>query len=237
MTDINQWRRRIQPSRSRTPLPSADHEGLSAETTPSPDVPRRKLRPKLSSYFSHHVPPAIHGKSEALSAEYTFSASQSAYDPPISCQPEPEALMESMMRKVMADPFHAPDVRDNSSLMMIFEAYHSLREQNADLSEKLKTEVDSRYAVELEAERAEKRWQQEREEYKAEVKRLELLIAKGKRGLADVIKARQGSVLRNKKDRNKEDSNAVKDRKETVFEFLERTRAEDLDATKSQRGM
>lgn len=139
------------------------------------------------------------------------------------------------MQQLMTDPFRVLDTRDNSSLMMIFEAYRNLRDDNAALKEKLRSEIECRYAAELEAEEAEKRWQQEKTEYRTEVKRLEILIAKGKRGLADVMRARQDSMLQ--RGRRRESKETHNDQKETVFEFLERTRAEDLDARLSQRGL
>lgn len=229
----------IQPCRIRTPLPYIDHDDASAETVSSPATPRRKVRPKLSSYFSQYIPATGHGKHEPLNADHTcFDVAQisaSTYTWPGFCQPDPEVLMESIMRKLLADPFQPTDARDNSSLMMIFEAYRSLRGQNMALCEELKNEGDCRYAGEMEAERAEKIWQQEREGFRAEIKRLELLIVKGKRGMADVMRARQDSMLR--KARKRQDLPVENDSKETVFEFLERTRAEDEDARQSQRGV
>lgn len=138
------------------------------------------------------------------------------------------------MTAIMVNPLHELDTRDNISLMMIFEAYRSLCDQNAAQSDKLRSEMNCRFAAEIEAERAEKRWEQEREDYKTEIRRLELLIAKGKRGLVDVIRARQDSILRRK--RTKEETVSVHDHKETVLEFLERIRVDDCEARKAQKG-
>lgn len=140
------------------------------------------------------------------------------------------------MRKLMANPLQALDVRDNSSLMMIFEADRMLRDENLALTEKLQTETKCRYAAELEAERSQIRWQRGKEQYIAEVRRLELLIAKGKRdGLVEVLRARQDSML--ERTHRSKDAQDAEDNQETLFEFLDRTRAEDEDARKSQRGV
>lgn len=139
------------------------------------------------------------------------------------------------MRALLVEPYHALDPAHNSSLMMIFEAYRTMCDQNAALAKRLQVEVSCRDTAELETERAEQRWQVDKEEYKNEIKRLELIIAKGKWGLAEVVRARQNSVLR--RGRQGTAATGVDDQKETVFEFLERTRAEDNDARRSQRGM
>jgi len=141
------------------------------------------------------------------------------------------------MQKLMASPFEPLTARDNSSIMRIIEAYRVLRDENTSLMEKLRNEVKRRYAVELEAEKAERRWQQEVGDYKAEVKRLELLIAKGKPGLAGVIKARQDSVVDRSRKGARPGKSGRNDHKETVFEFLGRSRTEGEDARSAQRGM
>ena len=76
-------------------------------------------------------------------------------------------------------------------------------------------------------------WQQERQDYKAEVKRLELLLAKGKRGLAEVTLARQDSILRHGKQRSLSGDDTL----ETIFEFLEKTKRYEDSAWSSQRGI
>lgn len=240
MTDINQWRRKIQPTQSRAHLSAVDHEESPAESYSSPATPRKKLRPKLSSYFSHYMPNAAHAKPVSPpNVDHTAQAerpsvSLSTHRFIETCNPEPERLMDSVMRELLVEPYHALDPTHNSSLMMIFEAHRFLRDQNEALAERLQTEVSGRDAAELESDRAEQRWQIEKEEYKKEIKRLELIIAKGKRGLAEVVRARQDSVLR--RGYQEPAADGLNDQKETVFEFLERTKAEDDDARRSQRG-
>lgn len=227
MTDINQWRRRI----ARIPLASVDFDDTASNST----TPRR-VRPKLSSYFSHYMLP--NGQSKPDSPGYTYLSQPipDTYNWSDSCQPDPEVLMESVMRKLMANPLQALDVRDNSSLMMIFEADRMLRDENLALTEKLQTETKCRYAAELEAERSEDGWQRGKEQYIAEIRRLELLIAKCQRdGLVEALRARQDSML--KRTHRSKDAQDFEDNQETLFEFLDRTRAEDEDARKSQRGV
>ncbi|KAL1306022.1 hypothetical protein AAFC00_004152 [Neodothiora populina] len=237
MADMVQWTRRVQSLRVRTPLPHVDSDDVSSDMVTALTTPRKKLRPRLSSYFSHHMPSTGIDNLPRSSPDLVSMPQQQ--EQPDSrdtyvCQIEPQRLMECILTKLMVDPFHTLDARDNSSLLMIFESYRTLCDQNAALSEKLQNEVDCRYAVEVEAEKTEKRWQQEREDYRAEVRRLEILVAKGQRGLVDLVNARQYSTLR--RDRRRAEVAIDADHKETVFEFLERTRLEDAEAKRSQRG-
>lgn len=207
---------------------------------------RKKARPKISSYFSHRTSSANHGRSSIWSADQRTSFKETISSPhetwPEGCEPDPDQMMDSMMRTLMAEPYRPLDVKHNSPLLMIFEGFRNLRDENASLMRKLKYEVETRFASHHETERERQKWQQEREEYKAEVKRLELIIAKDKEGVAGVFRARQGSILRNEhRRRTASGANTSKnDPRETVFEFLERTRVEDdaraEAARKAQRG-
>lgn len=104
-------------------------------------------------------------------------------------------------------------------------------DENRVLLDRIQDETQRRRAIEMEAEKAHQHWDVERAEYKTELKRLELVIANGKKGLAGVIEARQNSVIGKRPKKSRSDEG-----KETVFEFLERSRAEEQDAKKTQRG-
>ena len=146
------------------------------------------------------------------------------------------------MRTLIAEPYRPLDVKHNSPLLMIFEGFRNLRDENASLVRKLKYEVETRFSSHHELELERQRWQREREEYQAEVKRLELIISKDKEGVAEVLRARRGSLLRNEhRRRTASGANTNDDSRETLVEFLQRTRIEDErrqeSARKSQRGM
>ena len=147
-----------------------------------------------------------------------------------------------MMRTLIAEPYRPLDVKHNSPLLMIFERFRNLRDENASLVRKLKYEFETRFSSHHELELERQRWQQEREEYQAEVKRLELIISKDKEGVAEVMRARRGSLLRKEhRRRTASGANTNDDSRETLVEFLQRTRIEDEKrqeaARKSQRGM
>ncbi|KAL2355970.1 hypothetical protein BJ546DRAFT_1121001 [Cryomyces antarcticus] len=231
MTDINQWRRMIQPARVKTPQESDEH-GETASNVPA--TPRRRSRPKFSMHLSsYRLPTLLTLKPEPFSVDHF-----PAVDPSTSqglthnYNPNPEQMIDSVFSRLLVEPFKPLPVEYNGPLLQIIEVWRHLKDDKTRLTSRLSEEVDARHALMLEAEKAERRWAKEREEYKAEVKRLELLIAKGKRGLVDVMKARQNSVLRRtrKRPETQPDMNT-----ETVYEFLQRTRREEEVMLKSQR--
>ena len=239
MGDIYQWRRRLPPLR----IPGAPVEHDDRESTGgSPVTPKKKLKPKISSYFSHHQSALHHVKSEPnIIAFGSSSSAQSSliaeHAFPRPHQPDAEQLMDSLARRLMTDHVRCLQPSDGSSILVIIEAYRHLLDKNVKLQETAHDEKIHKRHAEVELLRAQQSWSDEREEYKAEVKRLELLISKGKMGVAGVLQSRQNSVLRKRTNRSRttvEDN--VDDDKETVFEFLERTRIDDENAkTKTQR--
>jgi hypothetical protein len=245
MADVYQWRRRIQPSFSHTLLPVGEQDETEPDITSGFGSTRKKVRPKISSYFSR--PSVVHGRSSIWSADQRTSFKKNISSPsqtwPEGCEPDPDQTMDSIMRTLVTEPYRSLDIKYNSPLLMIFEGFRNLRDANASLMRKLKYEVETRFSSHHELELERQRWQQEREEYKAEVKRLELIISKDKEGVAEVIRARRGSLLRAEHRRRTTSGTNTSndDPRETVFEFLERTRIEDDKrqeaVRKTQRGM
>ncbi|KAG9675683.1 hypothetical protein KCU99_g3787, partial [Aureobasidium melanogenum] len=232
MADVYQWRRRVQPGFPNTLLPVGEQDEAEPDIASGFGSSRKKVRPKISSYFSHRGPPS-HGRSSLWSADQRASFKETISSPyqtwPEGCEPDPDQIMDSIMRTLIAEPYRPLDVKHNSPLLMIFEGYRNLRDENASLMRKLKYEAETRFASHHELELERQAWHREREEYKAEVKRLELIISKNEEGVAEVVRARQGSLLgREHRRRTASNANLKRDDpRETVFEFLERTRIED----------
>lgn len=139
------------------------------------------------------------------------------------------------MCRLMSNPYDGLDPRFNGMLMQIFECYRNASDEKVQLHVQLDDEITRRKALLQALQHSQKLWSEEREDYKSEVKRLELLLAKGKRGLAEVTFARQDSELRQKNDDRR--SMLVDNGLETIFELLERTNRYDDKAWSSQRGM
>ncbi|CAD0085887.1 unnamed protein product [Aureobasidium mustum] len=246
MADVYQWRRRIQPGFPNTLLPVGEQDEAEPDIRSGFGSSRKKVRPKISSYFSHRGPSTTHSRSSVWSADQRSSFKETISSPyqtwPEGCEPDPDQIMDSIMRTLIAEPYRPLDVKHNSPLLMIFEGFRNLRDENSSLLRKLKYEAETRFESRHELELERQTWQREREEYKAEVKRLELIISKQKEGVAEVMRARQGSLLGREHRRRTASSvyTSRDDPRETVFEFLERTRIEDERkqeaARKAQRG-
>lgn len=134
----------------------------------------------------------------------------------------------------MSDPYEALDSRFNGALLQIFEAHRHLKDEQALLEKQVSEEADARSVERSAMQHAEAKWEEERQTYKAEVKRLELVIARGKRGVAEVALVRQDSLLHRRQQMTTPDDED--DGKETVFEFLEKTKRFEDPAWSSQRG-
>ncbi|WPH04127.1 Hypothetical protein R9X50_00701200 [Acrodontium crateriforme] len=229
MTDIQQWRRMIQPVRARTPMVEQD-DNEDATTSP-----RRLLKPKFSSYFT------AYGSSGNATKVATPVEEPSGglyglwrHDGP---NPEPNAdgLMDSVMCRLLGKPYDVLDVSFHGAILRIFESYRCISDENQRLQAQVAEQEIGQKALFEQMRSAQQQWHEERKEYKAEVKRLELLLAKGKRGLAEVTLARQDSVFRQRKSANITPKEGYDDGLETIFEFLEKTKRYEDKAWSSQR--
>lgn len=232
MTDIQQWRRMIQPTRTRTPA----IEQEEAETFLSPTTPRKGLKPKLSSYFSQHANNAGPRKKESLSPRNDGDLewpSWPAEDPYPS--PDADVLIDSVMCRVLASPYEGLHPRFNSLLLQIFEGFRTMADEKQRLLIKSEQDSDRISALERVLQKTAQQWSSEKEDHKAEIKRLELLLAKGKRGLAEVTLARQNSVLR---QRNGEKRTKARkhDSLDTIFKFMEKNKRVEEKVWSFQRG-
>lgn len=207
MADIQQWRRRIQPARARTPAFDPD----DTDDMASPATPKQGLKSKVSSYFDFRQHTKTASFNEDLESELPRWPTDQLYP-----DPNAEDEMDSVMCVLMSDPYARLDVRFNGALMRIFEKFMALKEEKEQLQRRLDQEVASYQAVLSRFNMAEKDWEDERRDYKDGVKRLEILLSKtSKRGVAEVTLARQESKLH--RGRKTSDDN-----KETIFEFLDK---------------
>ncbi|CAK4033577.1 Hypothetical predicted protein [Lecanosticta acicola] len=209
MADIQQWRRKIQPaSRVRTPA-LEDTEDTLPPATPK----QRGLKSKVSSYFDLGLPKSTVGQEETAEPQLPIWPRDQLYP-----DPNVEDQMDSVMCRLMAHPHIPLDVCFNGNLMRIFEGYVRLKEERDTLQKRLDHDASAFQAMLSKYNMAEKDWQDEKEDFKEEVKRLEILLSKtSKRGLAEVTLARQDSSLRSRKRERS-------DHKETLLEFLDRAK-------------
>lgn len=141
------------------------------------------------------------------------------------------------MCRLMSRPYDALESRFNGTLLQISEAYRNLEDEKRRLQEKLVEEMRERQAERSAMQHTEQKFEEEKKTYKAEVKRLELVIANGKRGVAEVALVRQDSLIRRRKQMVSPDEGGDDDGKETVFEFLEKTKRFEDPSWSGQRGL
>jgi len=233
MADIQQWRRKIQPARVRTPAVEADDsDGIA-----SPITPRRGIRPKLSSYFGQHgiVGNVVQQEPSfaSLNAELIGSKLPSWPDNEPFPEPTAEVLIDSILCRLMSDPYYPLEVRFNGALLQIFERLRTLSDEKVQLLALLDKEVSTRKYTEQRTLQDQKHWAEERQAFQAEIKRLELFHITGERRLAEVTIGREDSVLCQRKEQEAEEA---QDELETLFEFLEKTKRAEDKAWSSQRG-
>ncbi|OQO01609.1 hypothetical protein B0A48_12645 [Cryoendolithus antarcticus] len=239
MADIPQWRRKIPPKRSRTPmlgLSEPEHESRAQSAyTMRPPTPKKGLRPKLTSYLSNGPFGASKLEPE-ISVDDLNTASFPSW-PAGEPYPDPQAecLIDTIMCQLMASPHTSLEPRHNGTLLQIFEAYRSVTSELEAAKSQLRDESDH-HALEMTAAYDRERiWTDEKQAYKYEVKRLELIIAQGKGGVADVALARQDSIVRRRKQRINDTKGSGSDAKETVIEFLGKVIKPEDPAWSSQR--
>ncbi|RMY76510.1 hypothetical protein D0864_09642 [Hortaea werneckii] len=237
MADIQQWRRKIQTSRARTPAVQELNDDTDGIATPV--TPKRGLRPKISSYFTKDPSTAAAVRADAptsLLDEKTSPCTLPTWpDDEAFPSPDAEALVDSIMCRLMAEPYAALEPRFNGALLRLFESHRCMNDERLKLQEQLENEMKRGTLLYQRLQAAQKQWSDERQDFKAEIKRLELLLAKGKRGVAEVTLAREDSELRRKESVRR--SRGIDDGLETIFEFLEKTRRWEDKAYGSQRAV
>ena len=114
-------------------------------------------------------------------------------------QPVPlEQTIALLQWELLANPLKPFGVEKNGPLLRILEGYMSLQTERDHLSSQLQEIIlrHDRNVDMLEDERRE--WKQDEAIFRAEVKRLEILIAEGKTGLSQVALTRQQTLIRSK---------------------------------------
>lgn len=219
MTDIQQWRRRIQPARARTPATDLNE----SETDLSPPTPRMPFRPLFTTQWPDRTDKSYPSKLPDHDWAARRPPSWVTDDP--SSSPSIDELIDSLMCNLLGAPLNGLTGRFSNDLMRVFEGHRNLKDENESLQVRLEQESEKVRAMHL-------AWERERKDYKSEVKRLELILAKGKRGLAEVTLARQESVL----ERGQQARTADESGLETILEQLEKSKRHDQKTWSSQRG-
>jgi len=175
------WRKSSQ-SRPETPISATglgsfpvDDEDVRQDSTADVSTPRRATKPKLSRYLSGYRSL----KDAAKEAEFTEPWSEDA--PPSYPAPvDPLTSLQAVYSHMTCVPNRAIPPEYNAGLFRVFEDYRKIREEKERLECLLKETLEG-YQT------AEQHWSQAELQYQEEIRRLELLIARGTSGMAGYV--------------------------------------------------
>jgi hypothetical protein len=218
MSDQQPWRRRMLPplSRTRTPLlqtasfddlemlnraqVNLDYNSDRSEPTliasdpfhPSTRHSRPKFLVRASQYFGTNASSGKHH-----SSRHDHSNASSGFEVPKDLDhAHVDLIINTVFSRIVTNIGKPISAQNNEPVLRVFEAYRDLKDEKEGWQKKLdeavahcNTTLDT-----LEGER--KRWKEDEANYKAEIRRLELIIAHGKTGLSAVTLARQQSLIR-----------------------------------------
>lgn len=178
MGDIDFWRRKIiSTTRSRTPEPRrskeySDERLGDLKESLSSTSPRR-IRPKLTSFFStHSAVPQVTGEYEP------FQQDQWSIEKPPERHHEPDIdlMVRTIHGKLLSEPHHplSPDL--NSLILHIIEHCGSLLTEKHRLLERLDEQNDKQGVLQRRLDEAARSWNTEKEAHLREIARLKGLL-------------------------------------------------------------
>jgi hypothetical protein len=213
MADPQPWRRRMLP-----PLTSLNRPRTILLQTSSFDDLQTLNRQQNTDYNSDRSEPSLQIGSESFHLSKRHSrpkflarASQYFKNPSrheqlnTNFEPEPpkdldhahmNQIIDAVFSGIVTNLGKPISAQNNEPILRVFEAYRDLKAEVEGLQNKLdKAVVHCNTTLDtLEGER--RRWKEDEANFKAEIKKLELIIAHGKTGLSAVTLARQQSLIR-----------------------------------------
>ncbi|KAJ4348434.1 uncharacterized protein N0V89_009808 [Didymosphaeria variabile] len=160
---------------SRTPTPTVfqvDTDVFRREITSDAPSPRKATKPKLARYLSGYL-----SIKDASKEPDTFSEPWVELPPTFTEYVDPLVSLQSVFSHMTSNPSQPIPLHYNSGIFRIFEDYRKIREESKRLDNLLHETFEGYRAAERFYDKAEA-------EYQAEIRRLELLIARGTSGMA-----------------------------------------------------
>jgi ribosomal protein L12E/L44/L45/RPP1/RPP2 len=135
--------------------------------------------------------------------------------------PEPDQMANLLLTACLTRMGKPLPAEYSSILLHVLEAYRIKKDKIHRLRERVQIEQSDRVIAENKLEAGQSDWAKERELLQAENKRLELIIAKGKNGMATLAKARAASVVqrdgRRRRDTGTRSEEAQQSRRASVL--------------------
>lgn len=219
-------------SRSQTPVgpapssTSGGNDGIEetrSEVGSAATTPGRKStpKPKLSRYLSDYLSLSSAAKGPEFLAPWDDNSPlrfESPVDPLVSVQAVRYHIGHHGLERI--------PVEHSNGILRVFEDYGKVRENKEHLDRLLQETLQGFKS-------AEESWATTESHYQAEIRRLELLIARGSPGMPELMQVRQGTIVNRKQQHRKMLST---DQIETAFEFPERDQLDEQIRQKSQQG-
>jgi hypothetical protein len=188
MADIPGWLRGFQRARIPNATTPADRFSLLGEINEATEEMQGALSTSRVSYQNFGRPTA-----PSLPAESQRHLNQVEQ---IWHNPDPDQMAETlkvaMMTQSSFDPLHVPF---NSCILHVLEAYHHMQRELIEKEREIRNR-EERHENDIKEFRLQQlRWKGKEDEYKSEVKKLEVMLATGARGLELVTLARTRSAL------------------------------------------
>ncbi|KAF2086278.1 hypothetical protein K490DRAFT_57916 [Saccharata proteae CBS 121410] len=180
MPEVQRWlRKAMQSEAARSPAPDVSR-AASPVNNPS--------KKKISEMFHKQSPPA----NNLSVGDQWFNPPADVFGVPMpmeETEPDADAIIEKLWRQLNGNFYKALPVSFNQLLLQVIEAYRNLKAETTEKAA-LKKEIK---LLNIKAKVAEKKWADDEALMRAEIKRLEVIIAKD--NMAKLMMARQHSVI------------------------------------------
>jgi hypothetical protein len=219
------WRKTYHDNRppmtasSLAPPSRDDIDDARSDAGSEASTPRRRSgpKPKLTRLISDYLSLTPH------KVEFTEFWKE---DAPLVIEPPIDPLNVVVAVRSAIHSYQPVSAEYNSGLLRVFEDYRRVRDEKEKLDGLLKETLDD-YSL------SEETWTAKEGHYQDEIRRLELIIARGTTGLSGLMRARQGTMVDRKRTRRRAIST---DKAETAFEFLTREQIDEGIRSRSQKG-
>ncbi|KAJ8108188.1 hypothetical protein OPT61_g8345 [Boeremia exigua] len=186
------WRKTIAASRPTTPMTPApstptpeDVEDTKSERSEA-STPRQESKPKLTRYTSLFATHKQESPGPIFSEPWSVEAVPNYEDP--WSYVDPIVIMESIHSHMCKNYMVPIPLQYTSGLFQIFDDYRKLRWNKEHLETREQEAIEQLHKVTGQ-------WRHSEELYEAEIRRLELLIARGTTGMSGLMQARQGTLV------------------------------------------
>jgi hypothetical protein len=172
------WRKTVQVSLPATPVsgqPSDEIENAQCERT-EPSTPRGDSKPKLIRYTSLFS--SFRDTKEAKGPNFAKPWDVAVL--PIEPYVDPKVAIQSVRSHMLSFSMVPIPLGHNSSLFRVFEDYHKVRDEKDHLDTMLQ---ETHQNLQSSGEQ----WTKDERRYEEEIRRLELLIARGATGVAGQV--------------------------------------------------